>query len=91
MLQNSSAVPMDRAAAMDSAVPLANDLLEGAGAIGKFLYGRSDHRARRKVYRLVSEVAPEKRLPIFRLGDIICARKSILLKYIASQEESKAS
>jgi hypothetical protein len=59
---------------------LADDLLEGAEAIAKFLYG--DERKRRKVYH----VAESGKLPTFRLGAILCARKSKLLDWIEDQE-----
>jgi hypothetical protein len=68
---------------MDTATPdkLADDLLRGAEAIAEFLYG--DAGQRRKVYHL----AETSRLPIFRLGSVLCARRSVLLKWIAEQEQ----
>ena len=67
-------------------VQLADDLLEGAEAIAEFLFcGRSDRergRNRRKVYYL----AENSQIPFFRLGVILCGRKSVLLEFIASQE-----
>jgi hypothetical protein len=60
---------------------LADDLLRGAEAIADFLYG--DATKRRKIYHL----AETSRLPIFRLGPVLCARRSILLKWIAEQEQ----
>ena len=67
-------------------VHLADDILEGAEAIAEFLFcGTSDHergRNRRKVYYL----AENCQLPFFRLGAILCVRKSVLLDFIASQE-----
>jgi hypothetical protein len=59
---------------------LADDLLRGANEIAKFLFGPSG--SRRKVYYL----AQHTRLPVFRLGSLLCARKSILMKYIEDQE-----
>jgi hypothetical protein len=59
---------------------LADDLLRGADEIAKFLFGPTG--SRRKVYYL----AQHTRLPVFRLGSLLCARKSILLKYIENQE-----
>jgi hypothetical protein len=65
---------------------LADDILEGAEAIADFLFsGTSDHergRNRRKVYYL----AENCQLPFFRIGAILCVRKSVLLDFIASQE-----
>lgn len=59
----------------------ANDLLEGAEAISGFIYG--DTTKRRKVYHL----AQTSRLPVFRLGAVLCARKSKILEWIRKQEE----
>lgn len=60
---------------------LADDLLEGAEAIAEFFYG--DNKKRRKIYH----VAEGGNLPTFRMGAILCARKSTLLKWIKLQEE----
>jgi hypothetical protein len=56
------------------------DILHGAEGIAKFLYG--DEKWRRKVYNLIAT----RRLPHFRLGSMICARKSVLLAWITAQE-----
>jgi hypothetical protein len=60
---------------------LAEDLLRGAAQIAGFLFG--DPRQRRKVYHL----AETSRLPVCRIGSLLCARKSVLLEWIASQEK----
>jgi hypothetical protein len=60
---------------------LAPDLLRGADRIADFLFGDSGQR--RKVYHL----AETSRLPVFRLGSLLCARRSILLAWIAEQEQ----
>ena len=60
---------------------LANDLLLGADQIADFLFVESGQR--RKVYHL----AETSRLPVFRLGTKLCARRSVLMAWIASQEE----
>jgi hypothetical protein len=59
---------------------LADDILRGADEIAAFIYG--ERGSRRKVYYL----AECSRLPVFRLGSVLCARKSVLLKWIAGQE-----
>ncbi len=64
---------------------ISGDMLYGADGIAEFLYG--DKRLRRKVYNLVETA----RLPHFRLGTIICARRSVLLAWIAGQERAKIS
>jgi hypothetical protein len=63
---------------MSSNLQLAGDLLEGADAIAEFMFGTKDKR--RRVYHLIGV------LPVFRLGNTICARKSALLAMIENQE-----
>lgn len=60
---------------------LADDLLEGAHQIAEFLFGNRGDR--RKVYHL----AQTSRLPVFRLGAVLCARRSVLLAWIKEQEQ----
>jgi hypothetical protein len=62
----------------------AQDLLRGAEEIAQYLYG--DREQRRKVYHPVAT----SNLPVFKLGSMICARKSVLLKWIKEQEERHA-
>jgi hypothetical protein len=62
---------------------LANDILRGADEIAEFIFGARG--SRRKVYYL----AECTKLPVFRLGSVLCARRSVLLGWIAGQE-SKA-
>ena len=62
----------------------APDLLRGAEEIAEFLFGDPDHR--RKVYHL----AETSRLPVFRLGSLLCARRSTLLDWVAQQERRGA-
>ena len=59
----------------------AADMLRGAEEIALYLYG--DREQRRKVYHLVAT----SRLPVFKLGSMICARRSVLLKWVENQEE----
>ena len=73
---------MERQSTMTVPEPVfAADLLRGADEISEFLFG--DVRDRRKVYHL----AETSRLPIFRLGSVLCARRSVLLEWIERQEE----
>lgn len=60
--------------------PLADDILRGADEIAKFIFGERGNR--RKVYYL----AESTRLPVFRLGSMLCARRSVLLNWISGQE-----
>ena len=66
-----------------SAPSIGGDILRGADDIAAFLYG--DARHRRKVYNLVET----KRVPHFRLGATICARKSALMAWIKAQEDGE--
>ena len=65
--------------------PLADDILRGADEIAKFIFG--ERGSRRKVYYL----AECTRLPVFRLGSVLCARRSVLLNWIAGQESRSLS
>jgi hypothetical protein len=59
---------------------IADDMLCGADEIAQFLFGPNS--SRRKVYYL----AASTRIPVFRLGTKLCARRSVLLNWIAGQE-----
>jgi hypothetical protein len=59
---------------------LAEDLLRGADEIADFIFGARG--SRRQVYYL----AETSRLPVFRLGSVLCARRSVLMQWIAKQE-----
>lgn len=56
------------------------DLLQGAGEIAAFLFG--DASQRRRVYRL----RDKGRLPVFKIGGRLCARRSALRTWLADQE-----
>lgn len=60
----------------------ADDLLEGADEIARFMFGSPDKR--RRIYHL----AACSDLPLFRLGEVICGRRSTLLAWIAEQEKA---
>ena len=64
---------------------LADDLLRGADAIAVFVFG--DAKERRKVYYYASEA--KVRMPTFRMGNVICARKSKLIGWIEQQEAAR--
>jgi hypothetical protein len=69
---------------MDTTPPakkrLADDLLEGAEEIADYVYGNPE--SRRKIYHLVET----SRFPFFRLGTVLCARKSKIEEWIGEQE-----
>jgi hypothetical protein len=64
---------------------LADDILRGAEEIARFIFGPQGNR--RQVYYLVEYA----RLPVFRLGTALCARRSVLLGWIAGQERRAIS
>jgi hypothetical protein len=64
----------------EEAPKIAEDLLRGADAIAEFFYG--DKKQRRRIYHLIAS----SHFPHFKLGSMICARKSILLTWILEQE-----
>ena len=63
----------------------ARDMLRGADEVAEFLYGSKE--LRRKVYHLAST----SNLPIFKLGSMICARKSVLIAWVRAQEARYAN
>lgn len=64
---------------------LSDDLLSNVGQIAFFYLGEDTPKNRRIIYRLVEE----KKLPVFRDGNSIKARKSRLLKHIIDQEDNQ--
>jgi hypothetical protein len=64
----------------DMSQGLADDLLRGADEIAEFIFGKRG--GRRKIYYL----AETSHLPVFRLGAVLCARRSVLLRWISGQE-----
>ena len=78
---NELATPVPSTVPMPLNETIADDLLRGAEAIADFLYG--DATQRRKVYHL----AETSRLPIFRLGSVLCARRTVLLHWINELEQ----
>jgi hypothetical protein len=66
---------------MSEEMEFSKNLLRGAHAIAEFIYG--DKKYRRKVFHLAST----SKMPTFKLGSMICARKSVLLKWIEEQEQ----
>jgi hypothetical protein len=64
----------------DPSQGIADDLLRGADEIAEFIFGKRG--GRRKIYYL----AETSHLPVFRLGAVLCARRSVLLGWISGQE-----
>ena len=82
MTENTSDITAAAAGIKAPPPSLGDDLLRGADAIAEFLFG--DRTQRRKVYYLTGEATV--RMPHFRLGAIICARRSTLLRWIENHE-----
>lgn len=72
----------------DTDTELSADLLRGADEIAKFIFG--DKRERRRIYYLAGETKSGAKLPVFRLGAVLCARKSTLMQWIAARERPAA-
>jgi hypothetical protein len=69
---------------------LASDILRGIARINEFVFG--DQANTRQVYYATAEAPrPEDRLPTFKIGGIICARKSTLLRWIEEREASSVA
>lgn len=58
-------------------VNLSDDMLRGADAIADFMGMK-----RRQIYHLTET----SRLPVFRVGSVLCARRSTLLGWVEDQE-----
>jgi hypothetical protein len=84
MLKSKTGVITPDRGALPSA-NIAEDLLRGAHQIAGFLFG--DPKERRKIYHL----AETSRLPVFRLGSVLCARRSTLTAWIEEQERRAVS
>ena len=63
---------------------LADDLLIGAAQIARHIFGSDEDRFTRRVYYLTTR--SKCRLPSFRLGFQLAARKSTLRQWIIDQE-----
>ncbi len=64
----------------DGEMTIAGDLMRGADEIAEFLFGTKTDR--RKIYHL----AATSKMPFFKMGSMICARKSVLLKWFTDHE-----
>lgn len=68
------------AAANDNDREFSQDLLRTAALIALFLFGS------REMTRRVYHLAATSNLPVFKLGSILCARRSTLTQWIIEQE-----
>jgi hypothetical protein len=67
----------------DNDPEFAQDLLRGADEIANYLFG--DRKLRRRVYHLGAST----NVPLFKLGAMICARKSVLIGWVNEQESRR--
>ena len=58
------------------------DLLHGCKAIAQFVFEKNDFKHQRKIYHL----AEKTKFPTFKLGGVLCARRSSIQKFIEDQE-----
>ena len=65
--------------------PLGDDLLWGAEAIATFIFG--DRSKRRAVYHLSERYD----LPAFKMGRILCARRSVLMAWVEQREKDSVA
>lgn len=61
------------------------DILHGCDQIAHFMFKNDDTQHQRKVYRLHA-LDKRPKFPTFKLGGVLCARRSAILKYIEDQE-----
>lgn len=73
------------------AMPLADDLMRGADEIRRFIFGEaSDQKQAESDTRAVYHLASKGQLGLFKLGGVLCGRKSTILKWIERQESTAA-
>jgi len=87
-MKNKAPPDATAAAPLTSEDGLADDITYGAAAIAEFLFGSPEERKR--VYYFAGRTNPNERLPVFRMGATLCARRSTLRKWIADQEARAA-
>lgn len=83
-------VPSTRpSGANDTGLPLANDLMRGADEIRLFIFGEAtDEKQAEADRRSVYHLASKSQLGLFKLGGVLCGRRSTILKRIADQEKA---
>ena len=67
---------------------LADDLLRGGEAIKEFIFGAGGKRSEVYYYTSGNRAAEENRIPTFKIGKVVCARKSSILKWVEDQERA---
>lgn len=64
----------------------AEDMIEGAGPIAKFLFGTEDAKSRRKIYHIIER----HDFPSFKIGGKLYARRSSILAWLTAKEQRAA-
>lgn len=77
------------AGANATGLPLADDLMRGAATVAVFMFGETDdpkqaEANQRKIYHLSDTTD----FPTFKLGGVLCGRKSTILAWIDQQERA---
>lgn len=71
------------------ALPLANDLMRGADEISRFIFGEAtDPKQAEANIRAVYHLAGKGQLGLFKLGGVICGRRSTIMRRIEAQEQA---
>lgn len=70
-------------------LPLHEDIVRSADRLAKFVYGPAEDEKeaeanRRRIYHL----ATKSGTPFFKLGGVLCGRKSTILRWIEAQEQA---
>ncbi|MDR7039631.1 cytidine deaminase [Methylobacterium sp. BE186] len=68
----------------ESGLPLSEDLMTGADAIARFMFGEATETNKRRVYHAADKLG----LPAFKFGSTICARRSTIIAWIKEQERT---
>ena len=71
---------------MNESTQISDDILVGAGEISEFLFG--NEKKRRRVYNLADSTQGSDKIPCFRMGALLCARKSTLRQWILDRESA---
>lgn len=69
---------------------LSDDLLQGADEIATFIYGARSEEMTPALRRRVYTAIDRKEIPAFKIGGIVHARRSSILKAIEAREKSIA-
>lgn len=70
-------------------LPLGDDLMRGADEIRRFMFGEAaDQKQADADTRAVYHLASKRQLGLFKLGGVLCGRKTTILRWIEQQEQA---